>query len=202
MSAELNHPLERVYREIAILKKLDHPNVVKLVEVLDDPNEDYLCLVFEFFEKGNVIDVPCENPLSEDQAWKYFRDLVNGVDYLHSHKIIHRDIKPSNLLLSNNNQIKIADFGVSNEFDGDDAVISNSLGTPAFMPPESITENSMSWLGKPMDVWSMGITLYSFVFGKVILSRLLSRKIRLFFSYFSHNFEVSVSRRMCFFIEN
>ena len=135
----MDHPLELVYKEIAILKKLDHPNVVKLIEVLDDPHDDHLCLVFEFFEKGNVLDIPCENPLDEEQAWKYFRDLVNGVEYLHCQKIIHRDIKPSNLLLSNDNRIKIADFGVSNEFDGDDAVISSSTGTPAFMPPEAIT---------------------------------------------------------------
>lgn len=71
-------------------------------------------------------------------------------------------------MLSNDNHIKIADFGVSNQFDGDDAVISNSVGTPAFMPPEAITEHSSSWLGKPMDVWAMGITLFSFVFGYVI----------------------------------
>ena len=57
---------------------------------------------------------------------------------------------------------------MSNEFDGDDALISNSLGTPAFLPPEAITENSMSWLGKPLDIWAMGITLYTFVFGSVI----------------------------------
>ena len=57
---------------------------------------------------------------------------------------------------------------MSNQFDGDDAVISNSVGTPAFMPPEAITEHSSSWLGKPMDVWAMGITLFSFVFGYVI----------------------------------
>ena len=149
------------------MKKIDHPNVVKLIEVLDDPHEDHLCLVFEFFEKGTVIEIPSDNPLSEELAWKYFRDLTLGVEYLHYQKIIHRDIKPSNLLLSDDNHIKIGDFGVSNEFDGDDAVISNTMGTPAFMPPESITDNSMPWLGKPMDIWAMGITLYSFLFGYV-----------------------------------
>ncbi|RMZ93141.1 calcium calmodulin-dependent kinase kinase 1, partial [Brachionus plicatilis] len=164
-SSEFNQPLQRVYREIAILKKLDHPNVVKLIEVLDDPNQDNLCLVFELVEKGNVLDIPCDIPLSEEDAWKYFRDLVLGVEYLHYQKIIHRDIKPSNLLLGDDGHIKIADFGVSNEFDGDDALISNSLGTPAFLPPEAITENSISWLGKPLDIWAMGITLYTFVFG-------------------------------------
>lgn len=84
------------------------------------------------------------------------------------------------MLLGDDDHIKIADFGVSNEFDGDDALISNSLGTPAFLPPEAITENSISWLGKPLDIWAMGITLYSFVFGIVInffLHSLFSNKI-------------------------
>jgi serine/threonine protein kinase len=86
---------------------------------------------------------------------------------VHYQKIIHRDIKPSNLLLGDDDNVKIGDFGVSNEFDGDDAVITNSVGTPAFMPPEAITESGNSWLGKPLDIWAMGITLYSFVYGNV-----------------------------------
>ena len=71
------------------------------------------------------------------------------------------------MLLGDDNHIKIADFGVSNEFDGDDAIITNSVGTPAFMPPESLTESSHPWLGKPLDIWAMGITLYAFVYGHV-----------------------------------
>lgn len=62
---------------------------------------------------------------------------------------------------------------MSNEFDGEDALISNSLGTPAFLPPEAITENCLTWLGKPLDIWAMGITLYSFVFGIVCLGFLI-----------------------------
>jgi len=119
------------------------------------------------FEKGTVIDIPSETTLTEEEAWKYFRDLTLGMEYLHYQKIVHRDIKPSNLLLSDDNHIKIADFGVSNQFEGDDAIITNSAGTPAFMPPEALIEKSASWLGKPLDVWSMGITLYSFVYGDV-----------------------------------
>lgn len=76
-----NHPLQRIYREIAILKKLDHPNVVKLVEVLDDPVEDHLYLVFELLERGQVLEVPTDKPLSEEEAWTYFRDVVLGIEY-------------------------------------------------------------------------------------------------------------------------
>uniref|UniRef100_A0A3B3Y3X4 calcium/calmodulin-dependent protein kinase n=1 Tax=Poecilia mexicana TaxID=48701 RepID=A0A3B3Y3X4_9TELE len=165
-------PLERVYTEIAILKKLDHPNVVKLVEVLDDPDEDglhmvkCLCVVFASLPLRPVIEVPTDNPLTEDQARFYFRDVVLGIEYLHYHKIIHRDIKPSNLLLGDDGHIKIADFGVSNEFEGHDALLSSTAGTPAFMAPEMMSEVQQSFSGKALDVWAMGVTLYCFVFGE------------------------------------
>ncbi|KAK2912302.1 calcium/calmodulin-dependent protein kinase kinase 1b [Channa argus] len=159
-------PLERVYREIAILKKLDHHNVVKLVEVLDDPDEDGLHMVFELMTKGPVMDVPTDDPFTEDKARFYFRDVVLGIEYLHYHKIIHRDIKPSNLLLGDDGHVKIADFGVSNEFEGADALLSSTVGTPAFMAPEMMTDQEQSFSGKALDVWAMGVTLYCFVFGK------------------------------------
>uniref|UniRef100_H2S301 calcium/calmodulin-dependent protein kinase n=1 Tax=Takifugu rubripes TaxID=31033 RepID=H2S301_TAKRU len=122
-------PLEKVYQEIAILKKLDHVNIVKLVEVLDDPAEDNLHLV-------------------------------------HYQKIIHRDIKPSNLLLDDDGHVKIADFGVSNQFEGNDALLSSTAGTPAFMAPETLSDTRKSFSGKALDLWAMGVTLYCFVFGK------------------------------------
>ncbi|KAK7925656.1 hypothetical protein WMY93_007966 [Mugilogobius chulae] len=144
-------PLERVYQEIAILKKLDHVNIVKLVEVLDDPAEDNLHMVFELMRKGPVMEVPSDKPLSEEQARQYFRDVILGIEYLHYQKIVHRDIKPSNLLLGDDGHVKIADFGVSNQFEGSDALLSGTAGTPAFMA---------------LDVWAMGVTLYCFVYGK------------------------------------
>uniref|UniRef100_A0A3B3BAH7 non-specific serine/threonine protein kinase n=1 Tax=Oryzias melastigma TaxID=30732 RepID=A0A3B3BAH7_ORYME len=153
-------PLERIYREIAILKKLDHHNVVKLVEVLDDPDEDGLHMGMP------VIEIPADEPLKEGQARFYFRDLVLGIEYLHYHKIIHRDIKPSNLLLGDDGHVKIADFGVSNEFEGTDDLLSTTAGTPAFMAPETMTEHLQLFSGRALDVWAMGVTLYCFVFGK------------------------------------
>ncbi|XP_076002297.1 calcium/calmodulin-dependent protein kinase kinase 1b [Genypterus blacodes] len=159
-------PLERVYQEIAILKKLDHPNVVKLIEVLDDPDEDGLHMAFELVTKGAVMEVPTESPFTEKQARFYFRDVVLGLEYLHYHKIVHRDIKPSNLLLGDDGHIKIADFGVSNQFEGADALLSSTAGTPAFMAPETMTEHEQSFSGKALDVWALGVTLFCFVFGK------------------------------------
>lgn len=158
-------PLERVHQEIAILKKLDHPNVVKLVEVLDDPSEDHLYMVFELVRKGAVMEVPAEKPFSEDQSRFYFQDLLRGMEYLHYQKIIHRDVKPSNLLVAEDGHIKIADFGVSNQFEGADALLSSTVGTPAFLAPEALTETRENFSGKALDVWAMGVTLYCFVFG-------------------------------------
>jgi len=163
------NPLDKVYREIAIMKKLDHPNVVKLVEVLDDPEDDQLYMVFELLERGEVLEVPCDKPLSEPQAWTGFRDVLLGLEYLHYQKIIHRDIKPSNLLKADTGEVKIADLGVSNEFDGNDAFFTSTVGTPAFTPPESISQQpgEPPYSGKLADIWALGVTLYSLVFGKV-----------------------------------
>lgn len=82
-------PLANVYREIAILKKLDHPNVVKLVEVLDHPDKDNLYLVFELVHRGEILVIPTNNPLQEETARRYFRDVVMGVEYCKSLNILY-----------------------------------------------------------------------------------------------------------------
>lgn len=82
-------PLAKVYREIAILKKLDHPNVVKLVEVLDHPDKDNLYLVFELVHRGEILLIPTDKPLNEATARRYFRDVVLGVEYCKSLCILH-----------------------------------------------------------------------------------------------------------------
>uniref|UniRef100_A0A671RRT4 Calcium/calmodulin-dependent protein kinase kinase 1-like n=1 Tax=Sinocyclocheilus anshuiensis TaxID=1608454 RepID=A0A671RRT4_9TELE len=151
-------PLERVYQEIAILKKLDHLNIVKLVELTYNKVSPLLT--------SPVMEVPSDNPFSEDEARHYFRDIVLGIEYLHYQKIVHRDIKPSNLLLGDDGHVKIADFGVSNQFEGNDALLSSTAGTPAFMAPETLSDNRKSFSGKALDVWAMGVTLYCLVYGK------------------------------------
>ncbi|KAM7310901.1 calcium/calmodulin-dependent protein kinase kinase 2 [Ixodes scapularis] len=166
-SNSTTNPLDQVYHEIAVLKKLNHPNIVKLVEVLDDPDSDNLYMVFEFLEKGPVIEIPTKSPLSEAQAWTFFRDVVLGIEYLHHQKIIHRDIKPSNLLLGDKGRVQIADFGVCNQFEGVDALLSGTAGTPAFVAPEALSENRNQYSGKAVDVWAMGVTLFAFVVGNV-----------------------------------
>ncbi|KAK9300020.1 hypothetical protein QLX08_007140 [Tetragonisca angustula] len=160
------NPLAKVYREIALLKKLDHPNVVKLVEVLDDPDEDNLYLVFELVHRGEILQVPTDKPLDEETARKNFRDIVMGVEYLHYQRIVHRDIKPSNLLVDSDGRIKIADLGVSTELRACGELLSGSTGTPAFAAPET-TMPGVHYSGTLCDVWSMGVTLYCLVTGRI-----------------------------------
>lgn len=157
-------PLQGVYREIAVLKKLDHPNVVKLVEVLDDPAEDQLYLVFQLLEGGPVIDIPTENPLSEELARKYFRDALLGIEYLHYQRIAHRDIKPANLLLGEG-RVQVADLGACGELAGAGR-LSGLVGTPAFRAPEAAAPAD-KYIGEAADIWSLGVTLYAMVTGRV-----------------------------------
>lgn len=159
--------LDAAFREIAVLRKLDHPNVVKLIEVLDDPDEDGLYLIFEYLENGRVLEIPTATPLPEHSAWHFFRDIVSGLEYLHKQKIVHRDLKPENLLMCNNGRIKIADFGLSGEFDADNDNMPNPFGTPAFIAPECVSEEKTVTSGRKMDIWSLGVSLYCFVIGDV-----------------------------------
>uniref|UniRef100_A0A4W5KDI9 Calcium/calmodulin-dependent protein kinase kinase 1, alpha a n=1 Tax=Hucho hucho TaxID=62062 RepID=A0A4W5KDI9_9TELE len=95
-----------------------------------------------------VMEVPTDSPFTEEQTRLYFRDIVLGMEYLHYQKIVHRDIKPSNLLLGDDSHVKIADFGVSNQFEGNDALLSSTAGTPAFMAPETLSDIRQSFSGK------------------------------------------------------
>ncbi|KAJ9475295.1 putative serine/threonine-protein kinase HSL1 [Pseudozyma hubeiensis] len=167
---EAKDPLTLIRHEIAILKKLHHPNVVQLFEVLDDPTKDNLYMVFEYCPDGTVIDVkPNVNtkPLPEDVARLYFVQILMGIEYLHENDIVHRDIKPDNILLTDNRKTcKIVDFGVSEMFikPGDDTM-QKSAGSPAFMSPELCTAGHAEYHGKSDDVWSFGVTLYCMVVG-------------------------------------
>jgi calcium/calmodulin-dependent protein kinase kinase 2 len=136
---------------------------------LDDPIEDALYMVFELVTKGEILEIPTSNPLSEDRAWFIFRQVILGVEYLHYQKIIHGDLKPENLLLAEGDVIKVADLGVCNEFLGDDASIDQrtATGTPAFRAPETLSGQKIYFDGKSADIWSLGVTLFAFVYGDV-----------------------------------
>ncbi|XP_024387223.1 serine/threonine-protein kinase GRIK1 isoform X2 [Physcomitrium patens] len=157
-----------VLREVAILKRVDHPNVVKLYEVIDDPNSDRLYMVMEHVE-GKSIFEGCGSPggIGEAAARKCFRDVVAGLSYLHNHNIIHGDIKPENCLRSVDGSVKICDFGCSRTFEGDNDELWRSPGTPVFTAPECCSGLTGSYYrGRQADVWALGCTLYCMVMGR------------------------------------
>ena len=168
---EGGNPLYLIKEEIAIMKKLNHVNLVSLIEVLDDPSEDSLYMVLEMCKKGVVMKVGMDekaDPYDEESCRCWFRDLVLGIEYLHAQGVVHRDIKPDNLLLTNDDILKIVDFGVSEMFEKQSEMLTaKSAGSPAFLPPELCVAKHGDISGKAADIWSMGITLYCLRFGKI-----------------------------------
>ncbi|OQE36246.1 hypothetical protein PENCOP_c012G02036 [Penicillium coprophilum] len=165
------NPLYLIKEEIAIMKKLNHNNLVSLIEVLDDPSEDSLYMVMEMCKKGVVMKVGLEeraDPYDDEQCRCWFRDLILGIEYLHSQGIVHRDIKPDNCLVTNDDMLKVVDFGVSEMFEKDsDMFTAKSAGSPAFLPPELCVVKHGDVSGKATDIWSMGVTLYCLRYGKL-----------------------------------
>ena len=158
--------------EIAVMKRLNHPNVVQLNEVMyEEPNRassagPLVYIVMEYLPGGISLDISLRKSLpSLDQAWAFFRDVAQGLDYLHVHHIIHRDLKPENLLLSSDGTVKISDFGVALVFDSSDVMSTASKGTPAFMAPELCASSDVK--GRAVDIWALGCTLFSFVYGRL-----------------------------------
>ncbi|BBN00703.1 hypothetical protein MPTK1_2g01330 [Marchantia polymorpha subsp. ruderalis] len=152
-------------REIAIMKKLNHPNIVALHEVIDDPSKRKLYLVLEYIEGGPILGNDKWRPFPEEKARSFFRDMCKGIDYLHFNKVVHRDLKPGNLLQTLDGKIKISDFGVSHMFEQESDSMHDTAGTPAFLAPEICSGGQCQ--GRPADLWSLGVCLYVMVFGKI-----------------------------------
>lgn len=148
-----------VLREVSIMKMLNHPNIVNLVEVIDDANIDKFYMVLEYVE-GKMV---CDNGLDEATARNYLRDIISGLMYLHSHNVIHGDIKPDNLLVTSSGNVKIGDFSVSQVFEDDDDMLWRSPGTPVFTAPECC--QGSAYHGRASDTWAVGVTLYCMISG-------------------------------------
>lgn len=157
------------------MKKLNHPNLVSLIEVLDDPEEDSLYMVLEMCKKGVIMKVGLEEvapPYGEEECRCWFRDLILGIEYLHAQGVVHRDIKPDNLLLTEDDVLKIVDFGVSEMFEKPANMrTAKSAGSPAFLPPELCVAKHGDVSGKAADIWSMGVSLYCLRYGHIPFNR-------------------------------
>ena len=153
------------------MKKLNHPNLVSLIEVLDDPSDDSLYMVLEMCKKGVIMKVGVDeraDPYDSECCRCWFRDLTLGIEYLHAQGVVHRDIKPDNLLLTDDDVLKIVDFGISEMFEKTSEMLTaKSAGSPAFLPPELCIALHGGISGKAADIWSMGVTLYCLMFGQI-----------------------------------
>ncbi|KAJ8751288.1 hypothetical protein K2173_016469 [Erythroxylum novogranatense] len=154
-----------VLREVLIMKMLHHPNIVNLIEVIDDPNTDHFYMVLEYVD-GKWVWEGSGPPggIGEITARKYLRDIVSGLMYLHAHNVVHGDIKPDNLLVTRTGTVKIGDFSVSQVFEDDNDELRRSPGTPVFTAPECCL--GLNYHGKVADTWAVGVTLYCMVLGQ------------------------------------
>jgi len=154
---------EKVRREIKILKLFYHPHIIRLYEVIYTPTDIYM--VMEFVPGGELFDFIVSNGrLSEQRARTMFQQLISGVEYCHQHMVVHRDLKPENLLLDSEQQLRIADFGLSNVMkDGD--FFKTSCGSPNYAAPEVIS--GKLYAGPEVDVWSCGVILYALLCGSL-----------------------------------
>jgi len=164
---------QAIKKEIAIMKKLVHENVVRLHEVIDDEVGQYIFMVLEYVPGGPIYDSAefQHAGMGEELAQHYFRETCRGLDFLHINNVIHRDLKPDNLLKMTDGTVKIVDFGVSelfNDEDGNSPEVTSAVGTPAFLAPEIAMGGKAR--GKPSDIWSLGVTLFFIVCGRLPFS--------------------------------
>ncbi|KAB1274430.1 Serine/threonine-protein kinase BRSK1 [Camelus dromedarius] len=153
--------LMKVEREIAILKLIEHPHVLKLHDVYE--NKKYLYLVLEHVSGGELFDyLVKKGRLTPKEARKFFRQIVSALDFCHSYSICHRDLKPENLLLDEKNNIRIADFGMASLQVGD-SLLETSCGSPHYACPEVIKGEKYD--GRRADMWSCGVILFALLVG-------------------------------------
>lgn len=150
--------MNNIKREISIMSRLRHPYIVKLFEVLATRTKIYF--VLEFVKGGELFAKVAKGRFSEDLGRKYFQQLICAVSYCHLRGVYHRDLKPENLLLDDNGDLKVSDFGLSALTDQvrDDGLLHTLCGTPAYVAPEILAKRGYD--GAKIDVWSCGIVLF------------------------------------------
>ncbi|XP_056160419.1 CBL-interacting serine/threonine-protein kinase 9 isoform X4 [Syzygium oleosum] len=159
----LRHKMvEQIKREISTMKLIKHPNVIKIFEVIASKTKIYI--VLEFVDGGELFDeIAKHGRLREDDARRYFQQLIDAVDYCHSRGVYHRDLKPENLLLDTYGVLKVSDFGLSTFSKKEDGLLHTACGTPNYVAPEVLTDNGYD--GTSSDIWSCGVILFVLMAG-------------------------------------
>lgn len=153
--------VERVAREIHIMKLVRHPSIVQLYELIETPK--YLMLVMEYAEEGELYNrIVRSKRLEEDEVCRLFGQLVDAIDYCQRLKVAHRDIKPENLLLDFQGRLKLTDFGLSNTYP-DDEKLKTPCGSRCYAAPEMLSREG--YCGAKVDVWSSGVVLFAMLCG-------------------------------------
>ncbi|CAD8073148.1 unnamed protein product [Paramecium sonneborni] len=160
----------RIQREIHILRKLRHPNIVQLYEILESESKIYL--IMEFVSGGELFQhIVKNNKLSEQDAAPFFSQIIEAIEYLHSLKVAHRDLKPENLLLEND-ILKVVDFGLSNIYTD---LLNTPCGSPCYAAPEMVS--GQKYQGIKTDIWASGVILYAMICGYVPFEDQNTRKL-------------------------
>ncbi|RCN38189.1 kinase domain protein [Ancylostoma caninum] len=151
----------KIRREIQNLSLFRHPHIIRLYQVISTPTDIFM--IMEYVSGGELFDyIVKHGRLKTPEARRFFQQIISGVDYCHRHMVVHRDLKPENLLLDEHNNVKIADFGLSNIMtDGD--FLRTSCGSPNYAAPEVIS--GKLYAGPEVDVWSCGVILYALLCG-------------------------------------
>lgn len=157
--------MDQIKREIKVMNVVRHPNIVQLYEVMATKSKIYF--VLEYVRGGELFNKVSKGRLREDVARKYFQQLISAVDFCHSRKVYHRDLKPENLLLDENGNLKVSDFGLSAlaESKRVDGLLHTTCGTPAYVAPEVISRKGYD--GAKADIWSCGVVLYVLLAGSL-----------------------------------
>ncbi|XP_078669713.1 serine/threonine-protein kinase BRSK2-like isoform X3 [Branchiostoma floridae x Branchiostoma belcheri] len=153
--------LQKVEREIAILKLIEHPHVLRLYDVYE--NRKYLYLVLEHVSGGELFDyLVKKGRLTPKESRRFFRQIISALEFCHNHSVCHRDLKPENLLLDEKNNIRVADFGMASLQVGDN-MLETSCGSPHYACPEVIRGERYD--GRKADIWSCGVILFALLVG-------------------------------------
>ncbi|KAJ4826462.1 CBL-interacting serine/threonine-protein kinase 25 [Turnera subulata] len=153
----------QIQREISVMRLVRHPNIVELKEVMATKTKIFF--VMEYVRGGELFAKVARGKFKEDSARKYFQQLISAVDFCHSRGVYHRDLKPENLLLDENEDLKISDFGLSAlpEQLRQDGLLHTQCGTPAYVAPEVLRKKGYD--GSKADIWSCGVILYVLLAG-------------------------------------